>query len=179
MAAWNSTSTATSAFNTWAGGHQLPAGGCDLPPDAEVPPASRESLYRFTRASASTLIRDGTVGGGHDDLGNCWEEGYEQTRELRKCLGCDCGHPRAGCESESAGRTDAEDRSTPEETRLDTGRSGEPLRRDAATGQRSAPRPGLALLARRAGQHRDGAGLPRASILKLPEPCSPLSVRAA
>ncbi len=22
-----------------------------------------------------------------DDLGNCWEEGYEQTRELRKCLG--------------------------------------------------------------------------------------------
>src|ERR1017187_10130047 len=97
-----------------------------------------------------------------DDLGNCWEEEYEQTRELRKCLGCDRGHLRAGCEPESAGRTDAEDRSTPEETRLDTGRSGDPLRCDAATDQRSAPRPGLALLARRAGQHRDGAGLPRA-----------------
>ncbi len=28
-----------------------------------------------------------------DDSGNCWEEGYEQTRELCKCLGCDRGHP--------------------------------------------------------------------------------------
>jgi hypothetical protein len=40
------------------------------------------------------------------------------------------------------------------------------LRRNAATDQRSAARPGLALLARRAGQHRDGAGLPRAFDLE-------------
>src|SRR5664280_2233703 len=83
--------------------------------------------------------------------------------------------PRGGCESESAGRADAEDRSTPEETQLDIGRSGEPLRRDAATDQRSAARPGLALLARRTGQHRDGAGLAAcASISMLPEPWSSL-----
>src|ERR1035437_8015931 len=43
-----------------------------------------------------------------------------------------------------------------------SGRSGKTLRRNAATDQRSAARPGLALLAGRAGQHRDGAGLPRA-----------------
>ena len=27
-----------------------------------------------------------------DDLGNCWEAEYEQTRELRECLGCGRGH---------------------------------------------------------------------------------------
>src|SRR4051794_5014746 len=94
-----------------------------------------------------------------NDSSNCLEKEYEQTRELRKCLGCDRRHPRAGCESESARRTDAEDRSTPEETRLDAGRSGAPLRRNTATDQRSAPGAGLALLARLAGQHRDRAGL--------------------
>jgi hypothetical protein len=50
-------------------------------------------------------------------------------------------------------------RSTPEETRLDTGRSGEPLQRVAATDQRSASGPHLALLAGRAGQNRDGVGV--------------------
>ena len=70
--------------------------------------------------------------------------------------------PRAGRESESAGRTDAEHRGTPETAQMDTGRSGEPLRCNAAPDQRSAPRPRLPLLARRDGQHRDGAGLPRA-----------------
>jgi phage-related protein len=30
---------------------------------------------------------------GACDLGNCQEAGYEQTRELRECLGCDRGHP--------------------------------------------------------------------------------------
>ena len=37
-----------------------------------------------------------------------------------------------------------------------------PLRCNAAPDQRSAPRPGFPLLARRAGQHRDGVRLPRA-----------------
>src|ERR1039457_6240267 len=67
------------------------------------------STRRYRRRQEKTLKSR------KDDFGNCWEEGYEQTRELRKCLGCDRGHPRGGCESESAGRTDAEDRSTPEE----------------------------------------------------------------
>src|SRR5258708_6994476 len=56
-----------------------------------------------------------------DDLRQLLEAGYEQTEELRECLGCDRGYPRAGCEPESAGRTDAEDRGTPEKARLDTG----------------------------------------------------------
>jgi hypothetical protein len=85
----------------------------------------------------------------------------KQSRELRECLECDRGYPRA-LRPESAGRIDAEDRGTPETARLDTGGSGEPLRGNAAPDRRSAPRPSFALLARRAGQHRDGARLPRA-----------------
>src|ERR1035441_1436990 len=51
--------------------------------------------YKFwlSRAPGYLGTRDEKSG-----LGNCWEEEYEQTRELRKCLGCDRGHPRAGCE---------------------------------------------------------------------------------
>src|ERR1019366_3379663 len=137
------TQAAPTAWFTWPGARRL---------STSCTPSTRRHRRRRGRILKSRK----------DDLGNCWEEGYEQTGELRKRMGCDRGHPRGGCESESAGRTDAEDRSTPEETRLDTGRSGEPLRCDAATDQRSAARPGLSLLARRAGQHRDGAGLPRA-----------------
>src|ERR1019366_6116601 len=137
------TQAAPTAWCTWPGVRRL---------STSCTPSTRKHRRRQERILKSRK----------DDLGNCWEARYEQTRELRKCLGCDRGHPRGGCESESAGRSDAEDRNTPEETRLDTGRSGEPLRRDAATDQRSASRPGLALLARRAGEHRDGAGLPRA-----------------
>src|SRR5258707_6162537 len=33
-----------------------------------------------------------------DDLGNYWEAGYEQTEELRECLGCDRRYSRTGCE---------------------------------------------------------------------------------
>jgi hypothetical protein len=40
-----------------------------------------------------------------------------------------------------------------------------------ATNQRFAPRPGVAILAGRAGQHRDGAGLPCASNSTLLEAC--------
>ena len=38
-----------------------------------------------------------------EDLGNCWAAGYQQTRELPECMGCDRGYPRAGGEPESAG----------------------------------------------------------------------------
>jgi hypothetical protein len=146
-------------------------------------PATRRLSMSSTPSTRKHRRRQGRIlRSRKDDLGNCWEEGYEQNGELRKCLGCDRGHPLAGCESASAGGTDAEDRSTPEEIRLDTVRSGEPLRRDAAPDQRSTPRPGLALLARCAGQHRYGTGLPRArrsrrclsrSSLKPPTSCSP------
>ena len=96
-----------------------------------------------------------------EDSSNYWEAGNEETKELRERLGRHRGHAPTGRQPARTGRTNAENRCAPETKRVDTGRSGWPLRGDPATHQRSASRTGVALFARRVGEHCDRARLPR------------------
>src|SRR5690242_6459509 len=87
------------------------------------------------------------------DSRNYREVGNEEIGELRQRLGCPCGHTWAGSQPAGSGRVDAADRSLREEEGMDADRGGATLWGDPAADQRSAPRPGLAVLTRCVGEH--------------------------